>query len=107
MGLQLYRGYNAFFLFGVLKLRIPPPVPATFPQVNRQLMSTDIYGETAVMLSVRSGSPAVFRSVIGRLSEDEVKIHLMTSISAQSHPVEVCATVLSVASVELSVTTVY
>lgn len=104
MGLPLNREYYVIFLFGVLKPRIAPLVPSTFPQVSRQLTSTDTYGETAVMLSVRSGSPAVFRSVIGRLSEDEVKIHLMMSISAQSHPAAVFVTVLSAASVELSVT---
>lgn len=41
-------------------------------QVSRQLVTPDIYGETAVMLSVRSGSQAIFFSVIGRLNEEQV-----------------------------------
>lgn len=42
--------------------------------MNRQLASADLYGETAIMLSVRSGSAAVFGSVIGCLPEDQVWI---------------------------------
>lgn len=37
------------------------------------MLSTDIYGETLVIMSVRSGNAKMFHSVVGRLTEDQAR----------------------------------
>ncbi len=51
----------------------PAVPPLLYFQVNRQLTSVDLYGETAVLLSIRSGSVSVFRWVMGCLTEEQVR----------------------------------
>lgn len=41
-------------------------------QVNRQLLATDVYGEDAIMLSIRSGNDIMFFTVIRHLKEEQV-----------------------------------